>query len=69
MNYLISKNILTGILMLVLIEAWFGLNSNNVQLFVGSFCFGYYLGKRRPPQIYAEINDCIFRLKNGCVSR
>ena len=51
MNYLISKNILIGILFLVLIEAWFGLNLNNVQLFVVSFCFGYYLGKRRPPQI------------------
>ena len=63
MKYLILKNTLIGVLFLVLTEVCFGLNLNNVQLCVVSFCFGYYLGKRRPSQVYIEINDCIFRLK------
>ena len=41
----------------------FGVNFDNAQLCAASFCFGYYLGKRRPPQGYVEINDCIFRFK------
>ena len=44
----------------------FGLNFDNAQLCVVSFCFGYYLGKRKPPKVYVETNECIFRLKNGC---
>ena len=46
-----------------MIEICFGFNSHNVQLCVARFCFGYYLDKRRPPQVYVEINDGIFRLK------
>ena len=50
-------------------EICFELNFDNAQLCVVSFCFGYYLGKRRPPQVYVEINNCIFRLKNGCINK
>ena len=59
-----NVNLVLSILFLVMIEICFGLNFDNAQLCVVSFCFGYYLGKRRPPQVYVEINDCIFRLKN-----
>ena len=48
---------------LVMIEICFGFNSHNVQLCVVRFCFGYCLYKRRPAQVYVEINDGIFRLK------
>ena len=62
-----NVNLVLSILFLVMIEICFGLNFDNAQLCVVSFCFGYYLGKRRPPQVYVEINNCIFRLKkNGC---
>ena len=65
-NYrVINVNLVLSILFLVMIEICFGLNFDNAQLCVVSFCFGYYLGKRRPPQVYVEISDCIFRL-NGC---
>ena len=57
------RNLVLTILLLVMTEIYFGFNSHNVQLCVVSFCFGYYLGKRRSPQVYVEINDCIFRLK------
>ena len=53
------------IISLVMIEICFGFNFHNVQLCLVSFCFGYYLSKSRPQQVYVEINDCIFRLKNG----
>ena len=59
-----NVNLVLSILFLVMIEICFGLNFDNAQLCVVSFCFGYYLGKRRPPQVYVEINNCIFRLKN-----
>ena len=62
MNYLMLKNILIGILFFVLIETCLGLNLNNVQLFIISSCLGYYLGKRRPPQVYIEINYYVFGL-------
>ena len=61
-----NVNLVLSILFLVMIEICFGLNFDNAQLCVVSFCFGYYLGKRRPPQVYVEINDCIFSFKNGC---
>ena len=50
-------NLALSTLFLVMIEICFGLNFDNAQLCVVSFCFGYYLGKRRPPQVYVEIND------------
>ena len=56
-------NLVLSILFLTMIEICFGLNFYNAQLCVASFCFGYYLGKRIPPQVYVKINDCIFRLK------
>ena len=61
-----NVNLVLSILFLVMIEICFGLNFDNAQLCVVNFCFGYFLGKKRPPQVYVEINDCIFRLKNGC---
>ena len=62
-NYrVMNVNLVLSILLLVMIEICFGLNFDNGQLFVLSFSFGYYLGKRRPPQVYFKINDCIFRL-------
>ena len=60
--YMLYVNVLT-ILFLMMIEICFGFNSHNVKLCVINFCFEYYLGKRRPPQVYIEINDCTFRLK------
>ena len=57
-----NVNLVLSILLLVMIEICFGLNFDNAQLYVLSFSFGCYLGKRRPPQVYVEINDCIFRL-------
>ena len=48
---------------MVMIEICFGLNFDNAQLCIVSFCSGYYLGKRRPPKVYVEIIDCIFRFK------
>ena len=50
-------NLALSTLFLVRIEICFGLNFDNAQLCVVRFCFGYYLGKRRPPQVYVEIND------------
>ena len=44
-----------------MIENYFGLNFDHAQLFFTSLCFGCYLGKRRPPQVYVEIKNCIFR--------
>ena len=61
-----NVNIVLSLLFLAMTETCFGLNFHNVKLYVVSFCFGYCLGKRRPRQVYVEINDCIFRLKNGC---
>ena len=58
-----NVNLVLSILFLVINEMCFGLSFHNAQLCVVSFCFGYYLGKRRPPPVYVEINDCIFRLK------
>ena len=58
-----NVNLILSILFLVMIEIFFGLNFHNAQFCVVSYCFGYYLGKRRPSQVYVEINDCIFRLK------
>ena len=66
-NYrVMNVNLVLNILFLVMIKIIFGLNFHNAQLCVVSFCFGCYLGKRRSPQVYVEINDCIFRLQNGC---
>ena len=56
-------NLVLSILFLTMIETCFGLNFHNAQLCVAIFCFGYYLGKMRPPQVYVKINDCIFRFK------
>ena len=58
-----NVNLVLSILFLVMTEICFGLNFDNAQLFVVSFCFGYCLGKRRPLQVHVEINDCIFRFK------
>ena len=64
-NYRVKNvNLVLSILFLVMIEICFGLNFDNAQLCVIGFYFWYYLGKRRSPQVYAEINDCIFRLKD-----
>ena len=52
-----NVNLVLSILFLVMIEICFGLNFNNTQLCFSSFCFGYYLEKRRPPQVYGELND------------
>ena len=60
-----NVNLVLSILFLMMTEICFRLNFDNAQLCVVGFCFGYYLGKRRPPQVYVEINDCIFSL-NGC---
>ena len=62
-KFLFQLNLVLSILFLVMTEFFFGLNFDNAQLCVASFCFGYYLGKRRPPQVYVEINNCTFRLK------
>ena len=59
-----NANLVLSILFLVMIEICIGLNFQNAQLCVISFCFEYYLGNRRPPpQVYVEINDCIFGFK------
>ena len=58
-----NVNLVWSCLLLVMIEICSGLPFDNAQLFVAIFCFGYYLGKRRPQQGYVEINDFIFRLK------
>ena len=63
MLYVNLRNLVLTILFLVMIEICSSFNSCNVQICVGSFCFGYYLGIWRPPEVYVEINDCIFRLK------
>ena len=63
MLYVNLRNLVLTILFLVMIEICFGFNSHNVQFCVASFCFGYELGKSRPPQVYVEKNDCIVRLK------
>ena len=42
-----NVNLVLSILFLVMIEISFGLNFDNTQLYVVSFCFRYYLGKRR----------------------
>ena len=60
---LVFKNKLIGILFFVLVEIYFGLNKSKFQVCVISFCLGYYFVKKRPPQLYFEINDCIFRMK------
>ena len=60
---IMNVNLVLSILFLVMIEICFGLNFHNAQLCVVGFCFGYYLGKRRPPQVYVEMNDWIFGLK------
>ena len=58
-----NVNLVLSILFSVMIEICFGLNFDNAQRCVISLCFGYFLGKRRPPQVNIEINDCIFRFK------
>ena len=59
----IKKKLVLSVLILVFIQFSFGFNLHNIQICVISFCFGYYLGKRRPPQVYVEITDCIFSFK------
>ena len=59
----IKKKLVLSVLILVFIQFSFGFNLHNTQICVISFCFGYYLGKRRPPQVYVEIIDCIFSFK------
>ena len=56
-----NVNLVLSFLFLVMIEICFGLNFDNAQFCVVSFCFGYYLGKRIPPQVYVEIKKCMFR--------
>ena len=58
-----NVNLELSVLFLVMIEICFRVNFDNAQLCVASFCFGHYLGKRRPPHVYVEINHCTFRLK------
>ena len=60
---LVFKYLLIGILFFGLVEIYFGLDKNKFQICVISFCIGYYFSKKRPPRLYVEINDCIFRLK------
>ena len=60
---LVFKNKLIGILFFVLLKIYFGLDRNKFQICVISFCLGYYFVKKIRPQLYIEINDCIFRLK------
>ena len=60
---LLFKNILIGVLFFGLVEIYFGLDKNKFQICLIRFCLEYYFGKKRPPQLYVEINDCIFRLK------
>ena len=60
---LVFKNILIGVLFFGLIEVYSGLDKNKFQICVISFCLGHYFGKKRSPQLYIEINDCIFKLK------
>ena len=60
---LVFKNILIGVLFFGLVEIYFGLDKDKFQICVTSFCLEYYFGKKRLPQLYAEINDCVFRLK------
>ena len=71
LNYrVMNVNLVLSILFLVIIQICFRLNFHNTQLCMVSFCFGYYLRKKRPPpQVYVEIKGCIFRLKNGCNSK
>ena len=54
------QNILIGVLFVVLVEVYFGLDKNKFQICVISFYLGYYFGKKRLPQLYVEINDFIF---------
>ena len=58
-----NMNLVLSILLLVIAEICFGLNFDNAQLCFVRFCFGYFLSKR-PPQVYVEIKNCIFMLKN-----
>ena len=44
-----NVNLVLSILFLIIIEICFGLNFDDAQLCVVSFCFGYYQGKWRPP--------------------
>ena len=60
-----NVNLVLSILLLVITEICFGLNFDNAQLCFVRFLGGYFLSKRRPLQVYVEINDCIFMLKNG----
>ena len=61
---LVFKNKLIGVLFFVLVKSYFGLDKNKFQICVISFCLEYYFVKKKiPPQLYIEINDCIFRLK------
>ena len=57
------KNLLLTILFVIFIGTVFGFTFKHLQLFIISFGFGYYLSKRRLPQVYVKINDCIFRFK------
>ena len=56
------KNLLLTILFVIFIGIVFGFTFKNLQFCIISFCFGYYLSKRKLPQVYVKINDCIFRL-------
>ena len=60
---LVSKNILIGGLFIGLVEIYFRLDKNKFQICVISFCLGYYFGKKRPSQLYFDLNGFIFRLK------
>ena len=44
-----NVNLVLSILFLIIIEICFGLNFDDAQHCVTSFCFGYYQGKWRPP--------------------
>ena len=52
-NYrVMNVNLVLSILFLLRIKVCFGLNFDDAQLCVVSFCFEYYLYKRRPPKFY-----------------
>ena len=44
---LVFKYLLIGVLFFGLVEIYFGLDKNKFQIYVISFCLGYYFGKKK----------------------